>query len=192
MYLNKTKAPMKYFVYLLSIALFVASCSETKESALAKVEEAESNLYAKEGNFQFNDSLATITIDAYLNYADNFKQDSLAAEYLFKAADLYRAKREFQQALEVYDRLQKNHPDFRKIPQTVFLQGFVYENDLRELDNARERYEAFIAEYPNHDLVKDVQFSLKNLGKTPEQIIEEFTKKQQEEAAAAAADTVAL
>lgn len=183
---------MKNLIYLLAITLLIASCSESKEAALEKITTAESNLYAKEGNFHFNDSLANITLDAYLNYANSFKDDSLTAEYLFKAADLYRAKREYQEALELYDRLQKEHAAFKKIPQTVFLQGFVYENDLRQLDNARERYETFLADYPNHDLAKDVKFSLDNLGKTPEQIIEEFTRKQAEETAATAADTIAL
>ncbi len=179
---------MKNLYYALALTLLITSCSESKEAALEKITVAESNLYAKEGNFQFNDSLANITLDAYLNFANNFKADSLSAEYLFKAADLYRAKREYQAALEIYDRLQKDYASFKKIPQTVFLQGFVYENDLRELDNARERYETFLATYANHDLAKDVKFSLDNLGKTPEQIIEEFTKKQMEEAA----DTLSL
>lgn len=173
---------MKNIIYLLAISIFMIGCTESKETVLQKIQDAESNLYAKEGAFQFNDSLATITIAAYEQYASSFPEDAETPEYMFKAADLYRAKREFEPALAIYDKLQTNYADFKKVPQTVFLQGFVYENDLKDMPKAKERYETFLAEYPNHDLAKDVKFSLDHLGKTPEQIIKEFTQQQQQPA----------
>ena len=173
---------MKNIIYLLAISVFMIGCSESKETVLQKIQDAESNLYAKEGAFQFNDSLATITITAYEQYAESFPEDSLSPEYLFKAADLYRAKREFEPALDIYENIQTNYNDFSKVPQTIFLQGFVYDNDLKDMPKAKERYEAFLTKYPDHDLAKDVRFSLAHLGKSPEEIIKEFTKKQEEQA----------
>ena len=171
---------MKNIIYLLAISIFMIGCSESKETVLQKIQDAENNLYAKEGAFQFNDSLATITIDAYEQYAESFPDDSLSAEYLFKAADLYRAKRNFEPALAIYDKIQSTYGDFPKVPQTIFLQGFVYENDLKDMPKAKERYETFLAKYPDHDLAKDVKFSLTHLGKSPEEIIKEFTEKQEQ------------
>lgn len=171
---------MKNIIYLLAISIFMIGCSESKETVLQKIQDAENNLYAKEGAFQFNDSLATITIDAYEQYAESFPEDSLSAEYLFKAADLYRAKRKFEPALAIYDKIQNSYSEFKKVPQTVFLQGFVYENDLKDLPKAKERYEAFLTKYPDHDLAKDVKFSLAHLGKSPEEIIKEFSEKQEQ------------
>lgn len=171
---------MKNIIYLLAISIFMIGCSESKETVLQKIQDAESNLYAKEGAFQFNDSLATITIAAYEQYATAFPEDTASPEYLFKAADLYRAKRDFEPALAIYSKLQTNYADFKKVPQTVFLQGFVYENDLKDMPKAKERYETFLAEYPTHDLAKDVKFSLDHLGKSPEEIIKEFTQQKEE------------
>jgi TolA-binding protein len=168
---------MKYYLAL-SLALFLVSCGANREQSLQDIKEAENNLYANEGAFLFNDSLANITLEAYLDYVSNFPQDSLSADYLFKAADLYRAKHEFDKAIATFDRVAKDYPAYEKVPQTVFLQGFIYENDLKDLPKAKERYEFFIQQYPQHQLARDVQFSLNNLGKTPEQIIQEFQQNQ--------------
>lgn len=168
---------MKYYLAL-SLALLLASCSANREQSLQDIKEAENNLYANEGAFLFSDSLATITLDAYLDFVGNFPKDSLSAEYLFKAADLHRAKHEFDKAITTFERIGKEYPEYGKVPQSVFLQGFIYENDLKDLPKAKERYEFFIQQYPQHQLARDVQFSLNNLGKTPEQIIQEFQQNQ--------------
>lgn len=170
---------MKYFATLALSVVLLASCSANREDSLSKIKTAEDNLYANEGAFMFNDSLATITLDAYLDFANDFPKDSLSAEYLFKAADLYRAKHEFEKAISTFDRVGKDYPEYAKVPQTIFLQGFIYENDVKDLPKAKERYEYFIQQYPNHALARDVQFSLNNLGKSPEQIIKEFQQMQE-------------
>lgn len=166
-----------YVLYLLPL-LLVFGCTQSRESAEKQVKDAEAALYGSNGAYQFNDSLATITVDAYLNFADNFKDDSLAAEYLFKAGDLYRSQHKFKDALEVYHRIRTEHPDYDKVPQALFLEGFVLENDLKDLDQAKERYQEFLKLYPDHVLAKDVQFSLNNLGRSPEDIIREFNQNQ--------------
>lgn len=168
---------MKYYLAL-SLALMLASCSANREQSLQDIKLAENNLYANEGAFLFSDSLADITLNAYTSFVSDFPKDSLSAEYLFKAADLYRAKHEFDKAVATFEKVGKEYPEYKKVPQTVFLQGFIYENDIKDLPKAKERYEYFIATYPEHPLARDVQFSLNNLGKTPEQIIQEFQQNQ--------------
>lgn len=57
--------------------------------------------------------------------------------------------------------------------------GFVYENDLNDLENAKQTYEAFLQKYPNDpDFADDAQMALKNLGKSPEELIKEFEQNQ--------------
>lgn len=174
---------MKYYLLVLSTLLVLASCgsTQTREEALAQVKQAEDHLYAKQDVFQFSDSLATVTIEAYNNFATSFPEDSLSAEYLFKAADLYRAQHKYEPALDIYSKIQQNYPNYKKVPQTIFLQGFVYENDVKDLEKAKERYSAFLEKYPEHELAKDVQFSLNNLGRSPEDIIKEFNQKIEEQ-----------
>jgi TolA-binding protein len=40
-------------------------------------------------------------------------------------------------------------------------------------------YEAFLKKYPNDDFADDAQFLLKNLGKSPEEIIKGFEQNPQ-------------
>lgn len=168
---------MRYILALVFAAALFSSCSPSKEDATKAIKQAEDNLYANDGAFMFNDSLATITLDAYMNYVNSFPEDSASADYLFKVAELQRAKKQYAEAVATFGKVAEQYPSFEKVPHTVFLQGFIYENDLQDMDKARERYEYFVKTYPKHPLARDVQFSLNNLGKSPEQIIREFEEK---------------
>jgi hypothetical protein len=61
----------------------------------------------------------------------------------------------------------------------LFLQGFVFENEVGNVDAAREKYHQFLKQYPDHKIAEDVRTSLRNLGKTPEQLVQEFMAQQQ-------------
>lgn len=45
---------------------------------------------------------------------------------------------------------------------------------MADYKNAEKYYKLFLEKYPNNDFTDDAEISLKNLGKTPEQLIEEF------------------
>jgi len=44
-------------------------------------------------------------------------------------------------------------------------------NELHKLDSARVLYEAFLQQYPNHDLAVSARFELETLGKDPTQFL---------------------
>ena len=78
------------------------------------------------------------------------------------------------QAINIYSRIVEQYPDYSKAPEALFLQGYVYENNLGRLDKAKAIYEEFLAKYPDNDFADDAEVSLKYLGKTPEELIEIF------------------
>ena len=90
-----------------------------------------------------------------------------------------RSLRKFNEAVGVYSRISKEFPAYEKAPHSLFLEGFSYENDLADTAKARVRYQDFIEKYPKHELADDVQFSLDNLGKSPEEIIKGFEKNRE-------------
>ncbi len=63
-------------------------------------------------------------------------------------------------------------------PKALFYEAFVYENLLSDTTNARQRYEDFLRYYPDHELAPQARTSLQNLGKTPEQLLEEIVRKK--------------
>jgi len=170
---------MKYISFIL-VALMIASCNPSKEKLQKNIANAEAELFKNEkGTFVFDDKLAVKAIEAYSAYVAAYPEDSIAPEYLFKKADLFRSLKDAGKSIETYNAIIEKYPDYKKVPYCLFLKGFIFENELNNTAKAKESYEAFLVKYPNHDLADDVQFSLNNLGKSPEQLIREFEKMQQ-------------
>ena len=84
-----------------------------------------------------------------------------------------------RKALELYQKVANGLPQHPKAPTALFMSGFVYENDLNDLNNAKAVYESFLQKYPNDpDFTDDAQNALKMLGKSPEEIIKQFEQQQ--------------
>jgi TolA-binding protein len=116
-------------------------------------------------------------VDAYLRFADKYPSDTNAPGYLFKAGDISMNLLDPNKAIQIFDRIMAEYPQFEKLPHCLFLKGFIYENELKNLDKARQIYQEFLVKYPNHDFADDVQISLDNLGKSPEDLIKQFQEK---------------
>lgn len=154
-----------------------ASIDEVK----AAITKAETELYGSDkNNLEFDKTKAQYLVDTYGVFTGKFSDDPETANYLFKTAEVLRSLRKFNEAVGVYSKISKNFPDYEKAPHSLFLEGFSYENDLNDLEKAKVRYQDFIKKYPKHELADDVQFSLDNLGKSPEEIIQGFEKTREE------------
>lgn len=169
----------RIILFTLLVGSMIA-CTPSKEDLKADIQKSEDTLYGEDPSFRFDPDLADEAIEAYEAYANAYPEETVSADYLFKAADLYRAKKKYGTAITIYERIQSDFAEYEKVPHSLFLQGFVYENEMVDLEKAKEKYTEFIGKYPNHELADDVEFSLANLGKTPEEIIRGFEEKQKE------------
>ncbi len=142
-----------------------------KASLQAFIHTQEKELFKDIDNY--NVIAAKNTLNAYLKYIEEYPKDK---EYtpvtMFKASELYRSLKQFEASITMMSRITKEFPKFDKAPDCQFLIGFTYENSLKDLAKAKMAYEDFLEQYPKHSLREDVVFSLKFLGKTPEEIIE--------------------
>jgi len=84
-----------------------------------------------------------------------------------------------QQSLELFNRIIYQYPAYERVPESLFLMGFIYENNLQNFGKAKEIYERFIQRYPDHEFADDAAISIQNLGKTPEELVREFEQKNQ-------------
>ncbi|MEM1122399.1 MAG: tetratricopeptide repeat protein [Bacteroidota bacterium] len=103
--------------------------------------------------------------------------DPQSPEYLHKAGETARAVRVFPKAIEIYDKIYTNYPDYDKAAQALFLKAFTYDNDIGDKTTAKALYEEFLQKYPNDDFADDTQFLLDNLGKNDEEIIKGFSER---------------
>jgi tetratricopeptide (TPR) repeat protein len=118
--------------------------------------------------------------DLAAGYADLLRTDNpaKAGTMLFSAASVAGQLGQHQQAIRLYTRLSEQMADHPQAPTALFLAGFIYENDLGDLNNAKMTYETFLKRYPtNPDYADDAQLALKNLGKSPEELIKEFERR---------------
>lgn len=118
------------------------------------------------------DNMAANKADSLmLAYVNKFPNDTLSPEFMYRTAQLLQMQRDYSEATKLLDKLVTNYPDSKAAPYGLFLNGFIFENNEYDLAKAKTRYELFLQKYPNHKLANSVKSSLKNLGKSPEDII---------------------
>jgi tetratricopeptide (TPR) repeat protein len=136
----------------------------------------------------FNDDLTTnaevipAVVEKYCQFVEQNPDAATAPDWLFKALEISVSQKDVEKSGEICDKLMKDYPDYDKTPAGMFMTAsFIYEDQLRDLDKAREMYEKILADYPENELIPSVEASLRNLGKTPEELIREFEMMQMEE-----------
>lgn len=158
-------------VILLMFTLF--SCSPSRDETIGAIAKMEASMKTTPKV----DSLdVTELISAYQNFASKYADDSLAPDYLYKAAGLAVGFKRGTQAIDLYESIFNTYPTYKRIPECYFMEAFAYENVIGNFAKASEFYNKFIAKYPEHNLADDAQAALKYLGKTPEEMVREFEK----------------
>src|SRR5262249_1075877 len=163
---------MKIKLLLIAALLssFLFSCKPESERAADKIKETEKQL-VNDSTRTLNRQLAEEQLKAYVSFIEKFPEDSRCEEFLYKAAELSNSMGQTAAALEYYHTFSEKYPQSEKTPYALFLQAFIYENQLKNLDRAKELYSDFLSKYPTHELAKDARFSIDNLGKSEEELI---------------------
>jgi tetratricopeptide (TPR) repeat protein len=163
---------MRKIILILSAITVLASCKSEKEKLNDKIKDSEKEML-NDSSQSVNRKKAQEMINLYSEYAAKFKDDTLAAEYLFRAGDISNGIGQYREAIGFYKQCSEINT-YSKQPVAFFLQGFIYETQLNDMQNAKRIYEEFLQKYPNHKLAQDVNFSLANLGKSPEELVKMF------------------
>lgn len=165
-----------FLLALLSGALMIlCQCSSKPGREKARIGEMEEEFYG--GKMTFDAAKlkkGEALLAAYIDYADKHKDSTDAPHYLFRAGDMALSLNKPEQALGLYNRVIYQYPESQKVPECLFLVGFIHENYLQNYGKAREIYQQFLDKYPAHELADDAAISIQNLGKSPEQLIQEF------------------
>jgi outer membrane protein assembly factor BamD (BamD/ComL family) len=168
--------------YLFLFVLLLAACSRPQVQLQKQIEEKEA-AFKNEGSIKPSPQKADSLISLYISYADQYQDDTLSPEYLFRAGDLSIGIGKFNQAQDLLARVQR-YPNYGKLPQVTFLQGFVAENHMQDTAMARKHYEKFLDTYPDHPLSNDARAAIENMGMSPEDLIKQFEQHQKDTIAA--------
>ena len=113
-------------------------------------------------------------LEAYMVFQERFSNDDKSAEYLFKAGEIAMGINLTAISIKCLDKVYNDYKSYEKRPYALFLKAFVQENQANNYEEAKANYELFIQEYPEHEMTDDAEYSIKNMGKTPEELIREF------------------
>jgi len=114
------------------------------------------------------------TAQAMKDYLLAYPDDTLhRAEYYKKAAMLYGQAHNWSQSIALIDTFISRFPQHEYAPELLHFKAFyIDEEGLKDLEQARINYLKFLDLYPDHELVKSVLFSLENLGKPAEEVLD--------------------
>jgi outer membrane protein assembly factor BamD (BamD/ComL family) len=162
-----------FWIFLLFISVALISCDNKYSKSLDDtINDTEDYLFDEFG--QFNPAIAEKLVQLYMTRVDSLPKDSLTAGYLFKAADVSVNLGNSQRTLSLLDRFIQEYPMNEQTPISMFLKAFVYENQLNDTAKARSVYEEYINRFPESELIEDARVAIRNLGKSPEDLIREF------------------
>ena len=167
---------------LIAFVAFIMACGSTDESGMSRDErlkvitELEQKAFADVD--QFDTTMALALVNNYSKFVAENPEDELSPNFLFKAGDMAMGLGRPHRAIDLFQKIISDYPDHDKVSFAMFLTAFIYEDQLKDLDKAKVTYEAFIEAYPDHDMTDAAKFSLKNLGKSPEDLIREFEENQ--------------
>lgn len=161
---------------------FLFSCKPESDRTADNIKETEKKLI-NDSTKMLNRGLAESQLKAYADFTEKFPEDTRSEEFLYKAAELANSMGKTAVALDYYHSFCEKYPQSKKTPYALFLQAFIYENQLKNMDRAKEIYTAFLTTYPDHELAKDARFSLDNLGKSEEDLIKMFEEKNKDSSA---------
>jgi len=171
-----------FILALIWLGLMMSGCNQQSESLTDKIDRLEKELFSDEAIFDdAGKAKARELVEAYVAQADEHPDDVKTPEYLFKAGDISMNLFDANKAIELFNRVNTTYPDYDKAPECLFLIAYIFENHLSNFGKAQELYQQFLDKYPENDFADDAEMSIKNMGKSPEELIREFEEKQQEE-----------
>ena len=163
----------KILILFVSVMLVAACSSPNREKELEKIAEHEQKLSAID--VSSDDSAALEMLALYRQFAADFPEDSLAPAFMARAADLCINLGMSDDAVNLLDSIITLYPGYEDIAGCYFLKGYAYESAER-YDEAKEAYNYFVENYPDHYLAADTRRLIPLIGLTPEEQLEAVLK----------------
>ncbi len=183
------RSQLKFIIASSIIVISIASCKNDnkpveeqtnfakeppREMYLNQIKKLEDEMHK---STELNNVTGNLAVKAYSDYVLFFPNDSVAPDYLFKAAEIATATQQYPQALIYYQNITSKYPKYKLIQESLYLQGYLLDNFLNDDAKAKLIYEEVIQKYPTSTYANDAKSAIKNLGKSDEELIKEFKKK---------------
>ncbi len=177
----------KSVLFVLPLVLFACGGDAATEGD-AKMVEAQKRIRHMEDslfdNRAFDARSAQTMVDVYKAYVAAYPLDSLAPEYLFRAAGTMKSMHDPEGSLKLYDRIIKDYPSWKRNVDVLYMKALTLDDDLDRLGEARTAYQQVINNFPEHPFARDARVMIENLGLSDEELIAKFQAMQDSSSAA--------
>lgn len=188
---------MKYFLpALFSLALLFSSCQTEAEKAKEKaVQDSIANEAARmkyknavdsaeklmQADKDYNMQHAMGTLKTYNDFIKKYPQDTLTAEYLFRAADLSIGAKQYTQGVNYLEIILDQHKGYRKYMDACWVAAIVYDTYLEDVnhggDRAKQLYQFLIVNYPNTSYAEQSKVLVQYIGKPDSVLVNDVIRK---------------
>lgn len=162
---------IKNSVLILVSVLTISACQSPKEKALVNIKKLETE------DSIFSPRLIEDLKKSYLDFANKYPDDEKSPDFIFKAAQQCTAIGQYEKSINLLQSIVEKYPKDKRSEEASFLEGFIYENNLKDYAKAKAAYLNFIAKFPKSELADDAKIAIENLGKSPEEIFKSFKNK---------------
>ncbi len=157
-----------YKIFTIIITLFFFNCSSMSDQELFN----EMIKSIKEKNY----SIALKTMEELLS---EYPESNFTPQAIYEIAKIYHAglipnidkNESVKIAINYYKKIFNQYKNSPEAERALFITGFIYANELNQLDSAKFNYELFLKKYPNSELSQSVKLELENLGKPADEIL---------------------
>ncbi len=170
--IKDTNMTKRFFVPIFLLSIFLSACNNTPLTEQQKLEKEISKFEEKlHKEIEPDQEKAIAMIDKYLDYSQKYPADSLAPEYLFKAAEIAMNFSQPHNAIKYLTQIENNYRRFQKYPTVIFLKAFIYDTHIGDTEKSKDYYLRYLEKYPNHTFATDAKAAVMFMGLTDEQLI---------------------
>src|SRR4051812_44594756 len=121
---------MNKLLAVAAVMLFLVSCNPKQAWRKHSIESEENKLVEQTKTGKVDTNAVNALLNKYETFAADYPADTNGANYLFKAADFYRYMHRPLRSIELYSKIYDGYPTIARRPYALFLQGFIYENEV--------------------------------------------------------------
>ena len=107
--------------------------------------------------------LAMLIVGGLIFSCSSGSKEKKTEQELYTDAQNYSEKGEFPSAIKTYEGILEAYPDSPRAYKAQFLIGFVYSENLKDYEKAKENYRKVIEKYPDCDLADDAKYMLETM-----------------------------
>ncbi|KAA3618038.1 MAG: hypothetical protein DWQ05_08305 [Calditrichaeota bacterium] len=144
-----------FAMLLLSLLFGLLACSKVKSE-----KELLADIQALEKEEKVADAIKLVE-----TFIRHYPESKDTPNFTSKLADLYiLAHKDYHHAIDIHNDVIKKYPGSKLEVRSQFMIGYIYANELNELENARVAYEEFLNKFPDDELAASVKWEIENLG----------------------------